>query len=64
MSRKHVNKGLAPKKGDLPQKVCVVCDRPFAWRARWARDWDAITTCSDRCKGLRRRQASTAEPSA
>ena len=53
MSRKHVNKGLSPRKGDLPEKTCVVCQRPFAWRAKWARDWDAITVCSDRCRSAR-----------
>jgi hypothetical protein len=25
------------KKGDLPEKVCVVCGRPFTWRAKWAK---------------------------
>jgi hypothetical protein len=64
MSRKHVNKGTSPRKGDLPTKDCVVCNRPFTWRAKWARDWDRITTCSDRCRGERRRKGSTAEPSA
>jgi hypothetical protein len=62
MSRKHVNKGTSPRKGDLPTKDCVVCNRPFAWRAKWARDWDQITTCSDRCRGERRRKGSTGEP--
>lgn len=25
------------KKGDLPEKTCVVCGRPFTWRAKWAK---------------------------
>jgi len=25
------------KKGDLPEKICVVCGRPFTWRAKWAK---------------------------
>ena len=25
------------KKGDLPEKLCVVCGRPFTWRAKWAK---------------------------
>lgn len=25
------------KKGDLPEKMCVVCGRPFTWRAKWAK---------------------------
>lgn len=38
------------KKADLPTKVCVVCDRPFAWRRKWARDWDEVRYCSDACR--------------
>ena len=50
MARKHVNLGRAPDKRDLPQKTCVVCGLPFAWRKKWARDWDHVTHCSDRCR--------------
>ena len=50
MARKHVNKGVAPDKRDLPQKTCVSCGKPFAWRAKWARDWDQVKFCSDRCR--------------
>jgi hypothetical protein len=39
------------RKGDLPVKICVVCQRPFAWRKKWERVWDTIQTCSDRCRG-------------
>ena len=38
-----------------PAKVCVTCGRSFTWRKKWARAWDEITTCSERCNGLRRR---------
>ena len=50
MARKHVNLGRAPDKRDLPQKTCVVCGKPFSWRRKWARDWDQVTVCSDRCR--------------
>jgi hypothetical protein len=39
-----------PRKADLPVKVCLVCARPFAWRKKWARDWDEVKYCSDRCR--------------
>jgi len=42
------------KKGDLPEKICQACGRPFAWRKKWARDWDEVKTCSDRCKSALR----------
>ena len=50
MARKHVNLGEAPAKSDLPQKVCAACGLPFAWRKTWARDWDQVRFCSDRCR--------------
>jgi hypothetical protein len=42
--------GKTIAKGDLPQKVCPVCGRPFSWRRKWARDWDNVKFCSDRCR--------------
>ena len=39
------------RKGDLPSKICAACGLPFAWRKKWARDWDAVKFCSERCRG-------------
>ena len=36
------------KKADLPSKTCAVCGLPFAWRKKWARDWDQVKYCSER----------------
>ncbi|WP_162046775.1 DUF2256 domain-containing protein [Vibrio taketomensis] len=44
--------GLRAKR-DLPQKVCVICRRPFTWRKKWQRCWDEVKYCSDRCRGRR-----------
>ncbi|WP_428150714.1 DUF2256 domain-containing protein [Brevundimonas sp.] len=49
MARKHVNDAGTAKR-DLPQKTCVSCGRPFLWRAKWARDWDQVKFCSERCR--------------
>ena len=38
------------RKGDLPQKVCAQCGRPFAWRKKWERVWDEVRYCSERCR--------------
>ncbi len=51
------------KKADLPTKVCIACQRPFAWRRKWARDWEHVKYCSDRCRGTARKSASAAGPS-
>ncbi len=37
------------KKQHLPEKVCVVCARTFAWRKKWALNWAAVKFCSERC---------------
>lgn len=33
-----------------PDKLCARCGRPFSWRRKWARDWDQVRYCSDRCR--------------
>ena len=38
------------RKGDLPTKLCARCGRPFAWRRKWAKDWDSVRYCSRRCR--------------
>ncbi len=37
-------------KSTLPTKICIVCDKPFAWRKKWARDWEQVKFCSERCR--------------
>lgn len=31
-------------------KICASCGRPFSWRRKWARVWDEVRYCSERCK--------------
>ncbi len=50
------------RKADLPSKPCAACTRPFAWRRKWARDWDAVKYCSEACRRLAR-GAAIAAPS-
>lgn len=38
------------KKQNLPAKICRHCGRPFAWRKKWARDWEHVRYCSDACR--------------
>jgi len=38
------------RKADLPQKMCIVCARPFAWRKKWDKVWDEVKYCSDKCR--------------
>lgn len=48
------------KKTDLPTRLCVTCQRPFTWRRKWAKDWDEVKYCSDRCRQQRRPQTGPA----
>ncbi|MFA0961290.1 DUF2256 domain-containing protein [Roseivirga sp. BDSF3-8] len=41
------------KKGDLPQKICATCNKPFAWRKKWADCWEEVKYCSARCRRQR-----------
>lgn len=42
------------KKENLPEKICMVCGRPFTWRKKWERSWDEVTCCSKSCNAKRR----------
>ncbi|HNW78358.1 MAG TPA: DUF2256 domain-containing protein [Candidatus Competibacteraceae bacterium] len=44
------------KKSHLPEKQCLGCGRPFAWRRKWAACWVEVKYCSERCR--RRRGAA------
>jgi hypothetical protein len=37
-------------KQNLPAKTCLVCQRPFTWRKKWAACWNEVLYCSDRCR--------------
>ncbi len=32
------------------EKTCVVCGRRMTWRKAWAKNWDQVRYCSDRCR--------------
>ncbi len=38
------------KKAFLPSKICAVCKRSFVWRKKWAKQWDQVKYCSERCR--------------
>ncbi|MGU5658253.1 DUF2256 domain-containing protein [Aeromonas veronii] len=43
------------RKLHLPEKICPVCQRPFSWRRKWARSWEEVRYCSERCRHARLR---------
>lgn len=40
----------ATMEGVPPTKTCAACGRTITWRKKWARDWDQVRWCSDRCR--------------
>ena len=42
---------MTHNKTNLPEKICVNCNRPFTWRKKWERNWDEVRFCSKKCKG-------------
>ena len=37
-------------KASLPCKLCATCSRAMTWRKAWAKNWDEVKYCSDRCR--------------
>lgn len=49
----HIAEAMAHKKPNLPEKICVVCGRPFKWRKKWAEVWSEVKYCSEKCRKKR-----------
>jgi hypothetical protein len=45
--------GRSLSKSNLPEKICIVCQRPFTWRKKWQDCWDEVKYCSERCRRRR-----------
>ncbi|MFM7124927.1 MAG: DUF2256 domain-containing protein [Actinomycetes bacterium] len=41
---------VAQTKNGFAPKTCATCKRPFEWRKKWAKVWDQVRYCSDRCR--------------
>lgn len=48
--------GFRGNKANLPSKPCAQCGRPMSWRRKWARAWDTVRYCSDRCRDAAARE--------
>jgi hypothetical protein len=51
----NMEKVMKPKKQkgfkmNLRTKNCIVCDKPFQWRKKWADCWDEVKYCSENCR--------------
>ena len=48
---KHAAHRAAPGGSTAETKTCATCGRIMEWRKSWAKNWDAVKFCSDRCRG-------------
>jgi len=37
-------------KKPLPYKTCNTCKKPYNWRKKWAKNWENVKYCSERCR--------------
>ena len=44
------DEGFKGNKSFLPNKPCQACGKPMSWRKAWAKNWDEIKYCSERCR--------------
>jgi len=47
---------MAHKKPHLPTKICVTCEKPFAWRKKWEKNWETVKYCSEKCRRNKKTQ--------
>ena len=40
----------ARTKNGHPPRTCEGCGLQFEWRRKWARDWENVRWCSERCR--------------
>jgi len=41
---------IAKDKNGFSPKTCVRCNLKFEWRKKWAKNWNEVKYCSDRCR--------------
>ena len=39
-----------PWGSNLPEKTCIVCQRPYKWRRKWKLVWNEVKYCSEKCR--------------
>lgn len=47
--RPSLTREARTKNGFAP-KTCQACGRPMEWRKAWARDWESVKYCSEKCR--------------
>jgi hypothetical protein len=41
---------IAKDKNGFAPKICVRCGLEFEWRKKWAKNWNEVKYCSERCR--------------
>jgi len=48
------DKTFKGNKSYLPSKPCITCGKAFTWRKKWAKNWEEVKYCSDKCRGTKK----------
>lgn len=51
---------MVHKKLNLPEKICLHCLRPYAWRKKWQHCWQDVKYCSEGCRRSAKRTKNAA----
>jgi hypothetical protein len=46
--------------GEFAAKTCAACGRTMEWRKSWAKNWEQVKYCSDRCRAQKVKPVDTA----
>jgi len=47
-----LNATFKGNKGNLPQKTCLQCGLSMTWRKSWAKNWEDVKYCSEKCRAI------------
>ena len=50
INRHSLHSPMTHKKPHLPEKICIVCKKPFKWRKKWEKVWEQVKYCSEKCR--------------
>ena len=53
---------MAHQKINLPEKICIYCQKPMVWRKAWKHVWESVKYCSTACQRLANREARKTQP--
>jgi hypothetical protein len=54
----HKQATFKGNKSNLPSRFCEQCGLMMVWRKAWAKNWEAVKYCSDKCRAKSKAKSS------